>query len=494
MFEPTNFDDAIAAAQRITTETIHDIFDGHVGAGLLSRPACDAICKELDPLLSLIKGPLRGEPFWQAFQRQFGFATPERVTPMNAANLCPEPTALIRAANLLRIAYNDNVAQQTRTAGGLRVEQIQRTRRSIAASLNIADPNDLALVRNSSEANNAISCGYRDWRVTNKPKELDTVVVWGQNHPTNLEAWRLRRDWHARSRPSNDDGRAGDPFRLIVVDFKPDDPDDKILEAFTRAIDEKTRFVSYTETTNGSGFRLPDSVISGIWKHVQDKPYDNCHVHVDGTMSWGARPVNLATPYCHSFVSSAHKWFMGPKETAVFYMAKEKAKNFSPSIFAYDYKIEIGNWDELPASALRFELIGQRDDVNLITLEMTQLMWTALAIHKPYERVAQLGELLVDLLQQSRWTLVTPSAATRRWGIVRVAAPTEIPTNSLYGWMYDQNRKHRIGGSGGSEKNPLEHTFRLCPHIYNTEQDIRNAVDGMNEWRKRHGASPTGCS
>jgi selenocysteine lyase/cysteine desulfurase len=483
MFSPIDFDQVAARAERITPKFVERVFDRYVRAGLLDRAAYDEICKEIRPLLELIQGPLQGEPFWVEFQKQFGFAATvgaNRVTPMNAANLCPEPTALIRAANVLRVAYNDNVAQQTRTSGGLRVRQIQGVRKRLAESLGIGNPNNLALLRNSSEGNNIISCGYREW------KKGDTVVVWRHNHPTNLEAWRLRRDWHSGRRAPDDNPRSEDPFRLIVVDFHKDTPDDQILAAFTSKIDGSTRFVSYSETANSGGFRLPESVIAGIWRHVTANKLD-CHVHVDGTMTWGARPVNLARqPYCHSFVSSAHKWFLGPKETAVFYMDPDRARKFAPSIFAYDYKIHSENWDKmLVNSALRFELLGQRDDVNLITLYGTALMWTALGPRKPHERVRYLGELLFQQLRESGWVFDTPDSPDRRWGIVRVKARAKDEKNSLYSWLFSQGP--RIAGSGGSGA-AHEQEFRLCPHIYNTERDIEAAVAGMNEWRKRFGA------
>jgi len=115
---------------------------------------------------------------------------------------------------------------------------------------------------------------------------------------------------------------------------------------------------------------------------------------------------------------------------------------------------------------------------------MTQMMWKELAVRKPSERVGQLGNLLVELLG-SKWDLVTPRSAERRWGIVRVQAPTKDPKNTLYGWLYANGP--RIGGSGGTG-DPSKQTFRLCPHIYNTERDVENAVDGMNRWRALYGA------
>lgn len=478
---------AAEAHKQALPDTLHRSLEAYVDAGLLDRHACDAVCSELAPLFELINGHLIDEDFWTAFRNAFGFAQANPViTPMNAANLCPEPIALINCANLLRIAYNTNVSQQMRMAGGQRVTQIVAARKAIADALGIANPESLALIRNSSEGNNAITSGFREWSPPGGAK--DTVVVWSENHPTNLEAWRLRRDWHAKARLPNDaNPRENDPFKLIVVQFPADAKETEIAQAFIRHIDATTRFVSYSETSNGSGFRIPDGVMAAIWNHVQAHGYD-CHIHVDGTMSWGARSLDLPNHHCHSFVSSAHKWFLGPKETAILYVDPARAKRFQPAIFAYDYKIEIGDWAPLPSSALRFELLGQRDDVNLITLHATQAIWTALAARRqPFQRVVDLATQLKRLLVESGWSLVTPVDPARSWGIVRIRAPARRGSPSLYDWIYSEDSPHRFAGSGGGP-DPATQTFRLCPHIYNTQRDIQNVVTAMNEWRESHGA------
>jgi selenocysteine lyase/cysteine desulfurase len=489
MFNPVASDAAIAAAERITPAYLEQTLAGYVDCELITDDERRAIIAALAPLIALIRDQsLQGEDFWRAFQRQFGFATAAaKVTPMNAANLCPEPTALINAASILRLSYNNNVAQQVRTAGGVRVDQLKFVREYLAKGLGIADPEDLALIRNSSEGNNAISAGFTKWKIPSDTQALDTVVVWAENHPTNLEAWRLRRDHNKSARPRNDEPQAGDPFQLIVVSFDKDADEEAIADAFISKIDARTRFITYSETSNGSGTRIPESAIAAIWTHIQRNNYD-CHVHIDGTMAWGARPVNLGNPFCHSFVSSAHKWFLGPKETAVLYMTKEKVQNFVPSIFAYDYKITIGDWDKMPKTALRFELLGQRDDVNLITLQWTQMIWTLLvASRDPHTRVAHLSTMLIDSLRKSNWKFKTPSDPKMRWGIVRVEAGKGPEAPSLYDWIYQTQRAYRFGGSGGSES-AKEQTFRLCPHIYNTKDDIDAVVAAMNEWRRLYPA------
>lgn len=490
MFEDHDRDTALAISDRITNEYVLSLLQGYVEADLIAEDHRLAILAKIMPLLNLIRSPtIQGEMFWELFQRHFGFysAIP-KIVPMNAANLCPEPDALINISNLLRTIYNRNVAQQVRTGGGERVRQIENVRERLANAFNLRDSKDLALIRNSSEGNNAINCGYHGWTRTNDLSRLDTVIVWDENHPTNLEAWRLRRDAHRGVRYNDDEPRPGDPFRLIVVALDRDDSADTIAQKFIAHINEQTRFVAFSETSNGNGMRIPNEAISKIWNYVESGRFPHCHIHIDGTMSWGTRRVNLGNAQCHSFVSSAHKWFLGPKETAVLYIDKRKAKNFLPSIFAYDYKITIGPWDKMPDNALRFEMLGQRDDVNLITLDTTQLVWDALAQRAPYERVVHLAERLKNALKHHNWRLRTPEESWKSGGIVRIEAPKKEDQRSpsLYDWMYDAARTHRFGGSGGSESPELQ-TFRLCPHIYNTEADIDNAVASMNAWRAQHG-------
>lgn len=447
----------------------HELLDPLMDGGILSKERSDGLSKDLAQFLTSVRaeGMPTDETFWQQFQQLFDFAHCDPViTPMNAANLCPEPRILLEMANSLRLEYNRNVSQQMRTARGERVVQLERARKLLADGLKLGSQNDLAIVRNASEGNNAINCGYRRWLQTTNPAERENAVLWVENHPTNLEAWRLRAEW---GRPANNP-----LFDIRLIRFESNASEEFISQAFTSQINARTRFVSFSETANSTGFRIPEGVIRNIWEYVR-QVLPNCHVHIDGTMAWGARHVDLSNPLCHSFVSSAHKWFLGPKETGILYMAPDKVHNFVPSIFAYDYKITVPDkWQDMPNNALRFEMIGQRDDVNIITLAWTQMMWDVLEERKPDERVSELAQYLMQKLVESDWELITPQDPTRSWGVVRVKAEQGGRPKSLYDWLYDNMH---IAGSGNNE------TFRLCPHIYNTLADIDRAVEGMNTWR-----------
>jgi len=454
------------------------LFEQFKDAGVISKDVCKDLCDKIGGLLQQIE-PKAVED-WSTIRDKWDFAQvpeAERVIPMNAANLCPAPTEVVEAINTFRTEYNKNVSQQERTAAG--ASAIQEARHAIAVELGLADPInegdpvpdvvDLAIVRNASEANNALNAGYSQWN----PDGQDNIVIWDQNHPTNYDAWWLRG-----GRTAEDEDYESRLFEIRVVTLPTDPSAEQIRDAFANQMDENTKFLTFTETSNVSGIRIPQSVISELFDIANNS---NCHLHVDGAQTWGAQQVNLSSEIgaantflkCHSFSASSHKWFCGPKETGILYMQANKAVNFNPSIFAYDYKITIPPWNNLPASARRFELLGQRDDVNIVAMLVEQDFFTEIGQNVIEERIRELATNLKTQLQTSSWNLTTPMDSNLSHGVVISEVPENPGQPSLYDYLYDE---HRIAtsSSGG---------IRICPHIYNLEEDIDNVVSAMNQWR-----------
>src|SRR5687767_6926563 len=120
-----------------------------------------------------------GEPYWTLVRNHFAFS--EQRVPMNAANLCPSPRGVAeRAAELTRDIDADCSFVNREKYSRL----LEESRSKLAQQLS-ADPDEIALVRNTSEANNVINNGL-------PLKAGDEVVIWDQNHPTNNVAWDVR--------------------------------------------------------------------------------------------------------------------------------------------------------------------------------------------------------------------------------------------------------------------------------------------------------------
>ncbi|NET60434.1 MAG: aminotransferase class V-fold PLP-dependent enzyme [Symploca sp. SIO2E6] len=451
------------------------LFEQFKDAGVISKDVCNNLCDKIGGLLQQIEP--RTVEDWSTIRDKWDFAhvpEAERVIPMNAANLCPAPTEVVEAINTFRTEYNQNVSQQERTGAGALA--IQEARHAIAEELGLAAPVDveapipdvvdLAIVRNASEANNALNAGYSQWN----PDGQDNIVIWDQNHPTNYNAWWLRGGRTA--------SEGGGLFEIRVVTLPTEPSSEDIEEAFANEMNDRTKFLTFTETSNVSGIRIPRSVISNLFNTAIGY---GCHLHVDGAQTWGAQQVNLSSEAgaadtflkCHSFSASSHKWFCGPKETGILYMQASKVVNFNPSIFAYDYKITIPEWDDLPASARRFELLGQRDDVNIVAMLIEQDFFTGIGQDVIEARIRELATRLKQKLNNYDWDLTTPIDNNLSHGVVISKVPDKPGQPSLYDYLYDE---HRIAtsSSGG---------IRICPHIYNLEEDIDNLVSAMNQWR-----------
>ncbi|MEC7079374.1 MAG: aminotransferase class V-fold PLP-dependent enzyme, partial [Pseudomonadota bacterium] len=121
------------------------------------------------------------ETFWLQVRNQFAFT--ENAVPMNAANLCPSFRAVTDSvehftADVDRDCSFNNRAKYTNL--------LERCRSRIASQLNVS-ADEIALVRNTSEANNMINNGL--------PLEVgDEILLWDQNHPTNNVAWDVRAE------------------------------------------------------------------------------------------------------------------------------------------------------------------------------------------------------------------------------------------------------------------------------------------------------------
>ncbi len=375
--------------------------------------------------------------YWQGIRNSFPFR--EDRVPMNAANLCPSPESVSSAVTDLTRSIDVDCSFQNRA----RFEADRERARSLVAAQVGADPDEVALVRNTSEANNIVNNGL-------DLGDGDEVVFWDQNHPTNNVAWQVR----AR--------RSGFSLRSVSVPQDPAGPDE-LVEPFRRALSPRTRVLALTHASNTSGIRLPVRELCEI-AHRQ-----GIHVHVDGAQTWGAMAVDLHALGCDSYAASAHKWYCGPKEVGLLYVRRERIDTIWPSTVAPGWGT--GADTEL-VGARKFESMGQRDDAAISALGNAADFHDAIGPERTESRVRELASLLKHSLSELGAPLVTPLDEGLSAGvcIMEVGPDNRGP---VFDAMYEQ---HGIAGStaGG---------FRLCPHIYNTPSHIERAVDGLAELR-----------
>lgn len=377
------------------------------------------------------------EAYWEQVRAQFAFRE-ERV-PMNAANLCPSPRAVADRVEELTRDIDRDCSFNNRAKFG---EMLEESRAAVAAQLGVG-PDEIALVRNTSEANNTVNAG-----VPLSPG--DEVVLWDQNHPTNNVAWDVRA------------ARFGFSVRRVSVPADPADPD-QLAAPFVEALSGRTRVLSVTHVSNVSGIRLP------VRRLAAEARRRGVHFHVDGAQGWGALELNLREMGCDSYSASAHKWFMGPKEAGLLYVREGRIPGLWPATVAPGWGDDA---DPDVVGARKFESLGQRDDACLASVGTAAVFHSAIAPPAVAARVAHLAAALKEGVVEAGMTLVTPSDPKLSGGvcIVRATGDRRAAVNRLY-------EEHGIAGAGTGG-------LRLCPHVYNTMDHVRRAVEGVKALRQ----------
>jgi isopenicillin-N epimerase len=364
----------------------------------------------------------------------FGFAD-DRV-PMNAANLCPMPTVVSRAVERYGRELDKDMSHVSRG----RIEALKEDARSRLARQLGVSADELAIVRNTSEANNIIVQGL--------PLAAgDEVLLWDQNHPSNGVAWDVQA------------ARFGCTVRRLSVPAGSGSIDE-VVDLFVEATTAKTKVVSFTHISNVSGFRLPAMEICSALRQRGD-----LYIHVDGAQTWGICDVDLRKLDCDSFSASAHKWFMGPREVGLLYVRAPHVERLWPNCVSVPWGAEMA---PSVAGARKFEAFGQRDDASIAALGDAVGFHEAQTPAAIERRATALAARLRDGLTDLGVPLVSPSRADFHSNVLVVSAPAENGKLLVERILHDAGII--VAAVGG---------LRFAPHVYNTEAHIDRAIEAV---------------
>ncbi|MYC60575.1 MAG: aminotransferase class V-fold PLP-dependent enzyme [Gammaproteobacteria bacterium] len=380
-----------------------------------------------------LAAPGQDESYWEMVRAQFSFT--EETVPMNAANLCPSFRAVAENVSLLTADIDRDCSFNNRAKFG---DLLEETRARVAAQLNVS-ADEVALVRNTSEANNIVNGGL-------PLQSGDDVLVWDQNHPTNNVAWEVRA------------ARYGLQVRKVGTPEAPQSAQE-LVDAFTDEFRDRTAVLAITHVSNVSGIKLP---VKELTRLAHER---GIHVHLDGAQTWGAMAVDLRDLDVDSYSASAHKWYMGPKEVGLLYVRESRIGEIWPSVVA-------PGWGNGPESTLtgarKFESLGQRDDAALAGLGVAAGIHDLIGPRRVEQRIAQLAQHLKQGIADAGFDLLTPMAPEFSHGVCITKLDPEQRGETV-------DRLYREHGIAGAATGGL----RLCPTIYNTLEHVDRAAAGV---------------
>ena len=391
------------------------------GAAFL--PAAAATVTELAPLLSAAGGD---ERYWKLVREQFAFR--DEKVPMNAANLCPAPRVVAeRVADLTRDIDFDCSSQNRDRFPAI----LERAREKVARQLGVT-ADEIAFVRNTSEANNTINNGLT-------LDGGDEILLWDQNHPTNNVAWEVRAK------------RFGYRVRRVATPVAPTN-EDELRAVFVNAFSPRTRVLAITQASNISGQRLPVKALA------EAAGRRGIYFHVDGAQSWGAFDLDLRRLGVDSFSASAHKWFCGPREVGLLYVRKERISEIWPSVVAPGWGADA---DPDVAGARKFESFGQRDDAALSAVETAADFHNLLGPSRVEARVLELAARLKGGLRELGVKVVTPAGPDAQRGRVHHRTARGRPTG-VARQDVSRTRHRRVDGGRVSALSAFLQHARAC--------------------------------
>lgn len=377
-----------------------------------------------------------GEEFWKLVKENFSIR--KGLIMLNAANLCPSPHFVqLRVFELTRDVDADPSSHNRKKFRDMREE----SRRAVAGFLG-ASPEEIAIVRNTSEGNNMVING-----LTFRPG--DEVIIWDENHPTANIAWDIRAERYE--------------FKVKRV-RTPElfDSDEELMRPFIEAMTDRTKLMCFSHVSNVSGIAFPAEKMCAIARKR------GVLSHIDGAQTFGSHVVNLSAIGCDFYTGSAHKWFCGPKEVGVLYVRKERIANVWPTI------VGVGYPGVIDKGAQKFETLGQRDDSRVAAMGKTVEFHNMIGKDRIEARIRYLADLLKMRLKERIPSINfrTPLTPELSGGVVVFQIPGIDPNNAL-DTLY---HKHNIGCAvfGGESEG-----IRFCPHIYNTEGEIDKAVEAV---------------
>ncbi len=174
--------------------------------------------------------------------------------------------------------------------------------------------------------------------------------------------------------------------------------------------------------------------------------------------------VNLRAIDCDSYSTSMHKWPMGPLEAGALYVRAERQREVWPSIVT-------AGWSDNVAGARKFEVLGQRDDPRLASIEAATDFLALIGSERIEARVRELTTALKkQFAAMPSLRLKTNMEPELSHGVVKI----ELKNGALKPAYDALWTKHRVSTALTPQGDAAG--IRFSPHVYNTLDDVNRVV------------------
>nr|VFK13880.1 MAG: Selenocysteine lyase/Cysteine desulfurase [Candidatus Kentron sp. LPFa] len=365
---------------------------------------------------------------------------------LNHAAQAPWPRRALAAIERLSGEMNAGIL---RHGDWLAVEE--RLRARLQGLIGAPSPQDIALLKNTSEGLSLVAHGM-DWRAG------DNIVIADQEFPSNRIVWQALASQGVALREaaiSGDDAREEGPEAIIE-----------------RACDEHTRMIAVSSVQYATGLRMDLERLGRFCRQ------GNILFCIDAIQSLGALPMDVQAIHADFLVAGAHKWMLGPEGVAVFYCRRELRDRLTLRQYGWHMVEDCFDFDNkawrVSDSARRFEC-GSPNTLGIHALDASLSWLLEVGMARVSQDLLRNTEYLLQAIAENRWlSLLSPAMVSddpnRRSGIVTFHAPG-VATRALF----------RASRASGIVCAPRGGGIRFSPHFYTPMAHIEAAMARVGE-------------
>jgi len=312
-------------------------------------------------------------------------------------------------------------------------------KQQLTSLINAPSVDDIALLKNTSEALSFVAAGLR-W------KSGDNIVISNQEFPSNKIVWQRLKEYGVE---------------LREVDLSSQDTPEAAL---IKAIDNRTRLLSISSVQYASGLRIHLERLGAYCKR------NKVLFCVDAIQSIGALEFDVQAIQADFAMADAHKWMCGPEGVALFYCHADVRQDLELTEYGWRMLEDMNNFTakswQAAKSARRFEC-GSPNMLGIHATNASISLLLEIGLANIEQLLLERTRHTIECIQKmNHLELISSTSNDRIAGIVTFRSQ-KIESAKLYKTLMEKNVicAHRGGG------------VRFSAHFYTDKDQIQDAVE-----------------
>ncbi|MGA8029893.1 MAG: aminotransferase class V-fold PLP-dependent enzyme [Bryobacteraceae bacterium] len=305
--------------------------------------------------------------------------------------------------------------------------------RKAAADLINASPDEVAIVKNTSEGISTVALGI-DW------KPGDRVIAFKEEFPSNYYPW-LRLE----------------PRGVKVTWLSIYDPLQSIAEVI-----EGARLLAISHVNYLSGYRVDLEAIGGLCNR------HGCFFLVDAIQGMGAFPIDVEVCHIDALAADGHKWMLGPEGNGLLYVRRKWLDAIEPVEFGWSSPANYADYssrDMTPRpNAGRYEC-GTLNTIGCFGQRAAIEFLLRVGVENIAAAVGSLAEQLETGVRGKGYEVIVERTARNGSGIVSFRHPSLDCRN-----IVSDLKRNRISAA------PRQGWVRMSPHFYISPEEIEQVL------------------